>query len=170
MEIVSYVLSGALEHQDSRGNRGVIRAGEVQVMSAGSGITHAEYNPSPSEPVHFLQIWILPRRRGLEPRWDQRSFPAADRAGRLLPVVSGSDRAPLRMEQDATIFVAAARDGDTVHHETAPGRRTYCYVIEGEIVLDGVVLGAGDQARVEALPALELKASGPAELVLIDLP
>jgi redox-sensitive bicupin YhaK (pirin superfamily) len=169
MEIVSYVISGALEHQDSRGNRGVIRAGEVQVMSAGSGITHAEYNPSPSEPVHFLQIWILPRHRGLEPRWDQRSFPAPERAGRLLPVVSGDARAPLPIDGDATIFVAALRDGDTVHHETAAGRRTFWYVVDGDVVLDGTALGTGDQARGEGVPALELKASRAAEVVLIDL-
>jgi len=170
MEIVSYVISGALEHQDNRGNRGVIRAGEVQVMSAGSGITHAEYNPSPDEPVHFIQIWILPRRRGLEPRWDQRSFPASERAGRLVPVASGNTRGPLPIDGDATIFVAALRDGDSVHHETASGRRTFWYVVEGDVVLDGTALGTGDQARVEGLPALELKASRAAEVVLIDLP
>jgi len=170
MEIVSYVISGALEHQDSRGHHGVIRAGEVQVMSAGSGITHAEYNPSPGEPVHFLQIWIRPRRRGLSPRWDQRTFPAAEGAGRLLPVVSGDARAPLRIDADATIFVAALRDGDTVHHETAAGRRTFWYVVEGDVVLDGAALGSGDQARVEGVTALDLKASRAAEVVLIDLP
>jgi redox-sensitive bicupin YhaK (pirin superfamily) len=170
MEIVSYVVSGALEHQDSRGNRGVIRAGEVQVMSAGGGITHAEYNPSPDETVHFLQIWILPRHRGLEPRWDQRSFPASDRAGRLLPVVSGDGRAPLQFDQDATISVASLRDGDTVRHDAATGRRVFCYVVAGDLLLDGIALRAGDQARVDGIPALELKASRGAELVLIDLP
>lgn len=171
MEIVSYVTSGALEHRDDRGNRGVIRAGEVQVMSAGSGITHAEYNPSPSEAVHFLQIWIRPRRRGLEPRWDQRSFPAADRMGRLQPVVSGDGRAPLRIDQDATIFVASLRDGDTVQHEMAPGRRLFCYVVEGDVMLDGTPLATGDQARVaDGPPAFALKASRAAEVVLIDLP
>ena len=170
MEIVSYVISGALEHQDSRGHRGVIRAREVQVMSAGSGITHAEYNPSPGEPVHFLQIWIRPRRRGLEPRWDQRSFSATEGAGRLLPVVSGTTRGPLPIDADATIFLATLRDGDTVHHETAAGRRTFWYVVAGDVVLHGAALGAGDQARVEGLPALDLKASRAAEVVLIDLP
>ena len=169
MEIVSYVISGALEHQDSRGNRGVIHAGEVQVMSAGSGITHAEYNPSPSEPVHFLQIWIRPRRRGLEPRWDQRTFEASEGAGRLLPVVSGDARAPLRIDGDATIFVAALRDGETVRHETAAGHRTFWYVVGGDVVLDGTALSTGDHARVEDLSSFELKATATAELVLIDL-
>jgi redox-sensitive bicupin YhaK (pirin superfamily) len=170
MEIISWVLSGTLEHRDSQGHRGTIGAGEVQVMSAGTGITHAEHNPSATEPVHFLQIWIRPRRRGLTPRWAQRRFAPAERAGRLFPIVAGDDRAPLTIDQDATLAVAALAAGQTVTHATAPDRRAYLFVIDGGLLVDGDLLAAGDQARISGVAQLELAPTAPSELLVIDLP
>src|SRR5574341_1149742 len=112
MEIVTYVLEGELEHRDNQGNTGVIHTGEVQVMSAGTGIIHSEYNHSKERPVHLLQLWIMPRAKGLKPRWEQRQLSAADRAGSLLPVVSSGDiPETLTIEQDAAIYVSTLKDG-----------------------------------------------------------
>jgi quercetin 2,3-dioxygenase len=174
MEIISYVISGALAHQDNRGHRGVIRAGEVQVMSAGTGITHAESNASKTEPVHFLQMWILPRQRGRQPRWDQKSFAEFRQGGRLVPVVSGvagrGGGGALTIDQDATIFIGVLETGDLVLHESAPGRRAYAFVIEGGIRLDGDTLEPGDQARITGSERLQIAGLRPAHLLLIDLP
>ncbi|PYM03555.1 MAG: quercetin 2,3-dioxygenase [Candidatus Rokuibacteriota bacterium] len=170
MEIISYVLSGALEHRDSGGHRGVIGPGEVQVMSAASGITHAEYNPAATEPVHFLQIWLLPRRRGGQPRWAQRAFTPADRAGRLLAVVSGDGRGTLAIDQDATMYIAALGAGEAVKHAVNPDRRAYVFVIDGGVELNGDGLAAGDQARISGAAPLEIHATRASELLLIDLP
>jgi len=170
MEIISYVLSGALEHRDSGGHRGVIGPGEVQVMSAASGITHAEYNPAATEPVHFLQIWLLPRRRGGQPRWAQRAFTPADRAGRLLAVVSGDGRGTLAIDQDATMYIAALGAGEAVKHAVSPDRRAYVFVIDGGVELNGDGLAAGDQARISGAAPLEIHATRASELLLIDLP
>ena len=112
MEIVTYVLAGELEHQDSTGNRGVIHPGEVQVMSAGSGIRHSEYNHSKKKPVHFMQIWIFPRKKGSKPRWEQHQFTPSERTGKLLPIVSGGELAgTLTIDQDAQIYVSALPAG-----------------------------------------------------------
>jgi quercetin 2,3-dioxygenase len=186
MEIISYVISGALEHQDNHGHRGVIRAGEVQVMSAGTGVTHAEYNASKTEPVHFLQMWILPRQRGRQPRWEQKAFSLSDRAGQLVPVVGDmSARAPvaraggeggvsplgtLTIDQDATIYVGALDAGQSLVHESVTGQRVYAFVIEGGVRLIGDILEPGDQARITGADRLEITALRPAHLLLIDLP
>jgi redox-sensitive bicupin YhaK (pirin superfamily) len=175
MEIVTYVLAGELEHEDNQGNRGRIRPGEVQVMSAGTGIVHAERNPSPDTPLHLLQIWIVPRRRGLEPRWEQQSFPAAARRGTLLPVVTPAGTAAagpsrLQIDQDATIFVAALDPGQGLRHAAAAGRRAYAFAIAGSLDVAGTRLAAGDQARLTAAGELSIRAETAAELILIDLP
>jgi hypothetical protein len=171
MEIVTYVLEGTLEHQDNQGNRGVIHAGEVQVMSAGTGIVHAEYNHSNQHPVHFLQLWILPRTKGLPPRWAQRQFTPADRAGKLLPVVSaGHVPATLAIDQDAAIYVSALRAGEEVVHRSRAGRRAYLFVITGHLTVNGIPLAAGDQARIAGEPELVLRATEEVELILLDLP
>jgi redox-sensitive bicupin YhaK (pirin superfamily) len=170
MEIISWVLAGTLEHRDGTGNHAAIGPGELQVMSAGTGITHAEYNPSATERVHFLQIWIRPRQRGRVPRWAQQKVAAADRAGRLVAVVSGRDDGGLTIDQDATMYVGTLAAGQTASQALAAGRRAYLFVIEGRLRLNGNELAAGDQARISGLTDLELGAVTPTELLLLDLP
>ena len=170
MEIITYVLEGELEHQDNLGNRGRVHPGEIQVMSAGTGITHAEYNPSKTDLLHLLQIWVLPRTRSLKPRWEQREFSKAERQGRLLPVVSGAAGEMLRIDQDAVIHIAALDPGQSVTHPLAQGRRAYAFVISGALELNSDALAAGDQARITDESRLVLAASTPTELILLDLP
>jgi redox-sensitive bicupin YhaK (pirin superfamily) len=181
MEIVTYVLAGELEHQDDQGNRGRIGPGEVQVMSAGTGIVHAEYNPSRTTAVHFLQIWVVPRTRGLQPRWQQERFAREARAGTLLPVVTPSDRpmrpgervgrpGVLQIDQDATFYVGALAADQRVTHAAAPDRRAYLFAISGSLVVNGFALDAGDQARITGETSLAIEARAPADLILIDLP
>ena len=171
MEIISYVLEGALEHQDDQGNGSVIPAGDVQVMSAGTGIVHAEYNHSKEKPVHFLQFWILPRTRALKPRWEQRSFHPSDRAGKLLPVVSsGETPGTLAIDQDAVVYLANLLADGKVTHRARPKRKAYLFVIAGELAVNGVSLAAGDQARIDSEPELGIEAQNDSELILVDLP
>ena len=171
MEIITYVLSGALEHQDSMGHRGVVHPGEVQVMSAGTGITHSEYNHSKQDPVHLLQLWIFPRTRNLTPRWEQRQFSPAERGGKLLPVVSdGALADTLHIDQDAHVYVSSLQAGDEVTHKSEAGRKAYLFVIEGGVTLNGTTLAKGDQARLANERELKIRASEAAELILLDLP
>ena len=171
MEIVTYVLEGELEHRDDQGNAGIVHPGEVQVMSAGTGIVHSEYNHSKAHPVHLLQLWIIPRTKGLPPRWEQRRFTPADRAGTLLPVVSaGQIPGTLTIDQDAAIYVSALRAGQEVIHKSRSGRRAYLFVITGSLTVNGIPLAAGDQGRSADGPELTLRATGEAELMLLDLP
>ncbi len=170
MEIITYMLDGTLEHQDSMGNKEQLRAGEVQVMSAGSGLMHSEYNASKSAPAHLLQLWIMPRTKNAKPRWDQRAFNGA-RVNRLLPVVSSGDVPDtLTIDQDARIYVASLDAGRNVKHTAAPNRRTYLFVPSGHVTVNGKDLNAGDQARVENETAFDIVAKEKSELLLIDLP
>jgi quercetin 2,3-dioxygenase len=171
MEIVTYVLSGELAHKDSTGGRGLIRAGEVQRMTAGTGIAHSEFNASETQPARLLQMWVLPERGGLTPGYEQRQFTEADRAGKLLPIVSGQD-APdvLKINQDATFYVSRLNAGEQATHTLKPGRRAFLYVIEGAVTLNGETLNTGDQARIVAQETLVLQAGQTSELILIDLP
>ena len=171
MEIITYVLSGSLEHRDSMGHQGVIRPGELQVMSAGRGVRHSEYNASKKDPVHFLQLWIFPRHHGLEPRWEQRQFDPAERSGRLLPVVSdGAIAGTLKIDQDAAVFITRLAPGEKATHAGKPDRKAYIFVISGEATLNGKHLAVGDQARIANENELTLEATKPAELILLDLP
>ncbi|MDB5172325.1 MAG: pirin-related protein [Phycisphaerales bacterium] len=171
MEIVTYVVEGELEHKDHLGNRGIVHPGEVQVMSAGKGIMHAEYNPSKEKPVHLMQLWILPRTRGSKPRWEQRRFSPDERGGRLLPVVSSGDvEGTLAIDQDATIYVSRLSAGEQVAHESGPGRHGYLFVISGAVTLNGKMLAAGDQARLLDERKLQIVGDENAELILLDLP
>jgi len=171
MEIVTVVLEGELEHRDNQGNTGVIHPGEVQVMSAGTGIVHSEYNHSKERPVHLLQLWIMPRTKGLKPRWEQRQFTQAERSGTLLPVVSdGKVPGTLHIDQDATISVTALKAGQAVVHKSRPGRKAYVFVIAGELLLNGAPVKAGDQARIADEPELNLKAVEDGEVIFLDLP
>ena len=170
MEILTYVIEGQLEHQDSLGNRGVIGPGELQRMSAGKGIRHSEYNASKTEPVHLLQFWIEPAVRGLEPSWEQRRFTPAERRGRLLLVASGEQQdGALHIHQDASVYAASLEKGDNVAHELASGRQAYLFVISGGVTLNGQPAAAGDQARLSDEKQLQLAAEKPAELILLDL-
>ena len=171
MEIITYVLSGEIEHKDSTGNRGVLHPGEVQVMSAGTGIQHSEYNHSKENPLHFLQIWIFPRHRGLRPRWEQRQFTPAERNGELLPVVSGGEIAgTLTIDQDAQIYVSALPAGSEVKHQSKPHRKAYVFAIEGEFSVNGKKLAKGDQARIDEEAELNIRAAKDSEFILLDLP
>ena len=171
MEIITYVLSGELEHQDSTGNKGVIHPGEVQVMSAGSGLYHSEYNHSKKNPVHFLQIWIYPRTVGSKPRWEQHQFAPSERKGKLLPIVSSGDLAgTLKIDQDAQIYVSSLAAGTELKHSTQPHRKTYLFTIEGEVAVNGVKLAGGDQARIADESELKIKATKDSEIILLDVP
>jgi quercetin 2,3-dioxygenase len=171
MEIVTVVLSGTLEHEDNQGNRGLVEAGEVQVMSAGTGIVHAERNPSAIVPVHLLQIWIRPTRRGGRPRWAQAAFRHDGSDGPLIALASGEDRpGTLPIGQAATIYRARLAPGEAVTHELGPGRRAYLFAIGGAATAAGHALDSGDVARIEDEKALELTATRSADLLLLDLP
>jgi redox-sensitive bicupin YhaK (pirin superfamily) len=169
MEIVSYVLSGALEHKDSLGTGSVIRPGEVQRMSAGTGIRHSEFNPSKTEPVHFLQIWILPEREGLPPSYEQQAFAPEERRDRLLLVGGPPGSAPVTIHQDARMYVASLSPGRQVSHALAGGRGAWLQVARGLIALDGTELREGDGAAIEGEPSLAIEAETEAELLLFDL-
>jgi redox-sensitive bicupin YhaK (pirin superfamily) len=171
MEIISYVISGALQHRDNRGNEGTVHAGEVQVMSAGTGIMHSEFNASSDTPAHLLQLWLTPRKRGLKPRWEQRRFRREERDGKLLPVVSFGDvENTLSIDQDTVIYLSRLKSGKQVSHAFAPNRKGYLFVADGEIKLNGAALAKGDQARIDAERELAIEASRDAELILLDLP
>jgi hypothetical protein len=171
MEIITCVLDGALEHRDSMGNRGVIHPGEVQVMSAGAGITHSEFNHSKEALVHLLQLWVLPRTKNRPARWEQKQFTAAERAGKLLPVVSSGELAgTLAIDQDAAIYLASLKTGEEVRHNSRPKRKAYLFVIAGGVTVNGQSLAAGDQARIADEAELRVRASADAELILLDLP
>jgi len=171
MEIVTYALEGALEHKDSMGNRGVVHPGEVQVMSAGTGVLHSEYNHSQHDPVHFLQLWIFPRTRGLKPRWEQHQFSPEEQRGKLLPIVSGGKLpGTLTIDQDAEIYVSALPAGAEVTHQSRPNRKAYLFAIDGEASVNGTKLERGDQARIDGETALKIQAGKGAELILLDLP
>lgn len=171
MEIVTYVLKGALEHRDSTGARGVIRASEVQWMSAGYGVEHSEFNHSKTEAVHFLQIWFLPNKKNLRPAHDQRSFTKEDRTNVLLAVASGGEAArSLRINQDVTLYVSALQESHTVTHKIEAQRGAYLYLVEGEAEVDGKALSKGDAAQIAEERSITIRAAQDAEIVLFDVP
>jgi redox-sensitive bicupin YhaK (pirin superfamily) len=171
MEIISYVIEGALEHKDSMGNGSVIKPGDVQRMSAGRGVRHSEYNASESDPVHFLQIWILPERAGLPSGYEQKFFADDDKRGRLRLVASpdGADGS-VRIQQDARMFAALLEPAKAVTHAFAPGRRGWLHVVRGAATLDGRALGAGDGVAITGEERVSLGApAGGGEVLLFDL-
>jgi redox-sensitive bicupin YhaK (pirin superfamily) len=170
MEIVSVVLEGTLEHHDSLGHGSTIRPGDVQRMSAGTGVEHSERNPSATEPVHFLQIWILPEREGLAPSYEQKHFASEERRGRLRLVASRDGReGSIRVHQDVALHAASLGRDESVTHALAPGRHAWVQVARGGCALNGVALRAGDGAAVSGESALRLASGGEAELLLFDL-
>src|SRR5271166_4230283 len=168
MEIISYVLEGALEHKDSIGTGSVILPGDVQIMSAGTGIKHSEFNHSKSEPVHFLQIWIVPDRTGIAPRYEQRSFATADKRGRLRLVASsdGQDGSVV-IHQDVKLFAAMLNSGEQVTHALLKGRSGWLQVARGAVDLNGHELETGDGAAIEGEPALTVTAKADQSEVLV---
>jgi len=154
MEILTYVLSGALEHADSMGNRSVIRAGDLQRMTAGSGVTHSEFNPSATEPVHFLQIWIVPEERGLQPRYEQAA-------------VRGS--VDLRVHRDARFSITRLAAGEEIEREIAAGRHAWIHVARGSVRLGEETLSEGDGVGVSGEPTIRLRSESGTELLLFDL-
>jgi len=170
MEIITVVLEGELRHKDSLGNSDTLKPNEVQVMSAGRGINHAEFNESSSDRLHLMQIWILPRSKANEPRWEQKRFDPADRVGKLQALVSdGSQPGTLAIDQDAAIYRTTLPAGQSVDHDGS-GRRVYVFVIDGDVTINGTPLAKGDQGRIEAEESLKITASKDADVLVIDLP
>ena len=167
MEILTFVLEGALEHKDSLGSGSVIRPGDVQRMTAGTGISHSEFNPSRTEPVHFLQVWILPERPGLEPSYEQRSFPAAG-----LRLVGSRDgrEGSVRIHQDVLVHLARLSPGEDVVHALVPGRHAWIQMARGAAQVNGARLAAGDGAALSEERSVTLRGVDGAEALVFDLP
>lgn len=171
MEIVSYVVEGVLEHEDSMGNGSQIRPGDVQVMSAGSGVTHSEFNPSATDTTHLIQMWVLPRRPGTEPRYDQRAFPPAERRGRWRLVVSSDGQdGSLVIDQDARLFVGSFGAGDEAELELDAGRSAWLHVARGRVRLNGEDLDVGDGAAIRDEGRLTISGVEDADVLLWELP
>ena len=170
MEIITYVLAGALEHKDSMGTSSVIRPGEVQRMSAGTGVTHSEYNPSPDEPVHLLQIWIKPERAGREPSYEQKEFPAAERQGKFRLIASRTGRdGSITIHQDAEMYVATLSAGEEMSYGLKAGRHAWLQVLQGAVVVNETGLEAGDGAAISSEERIAIRAVRPSEVMLFDL-
>ena len=170
MEIVTYILEGTLDHKDSTGGVGHIHTGEVQRMTAGTGIRHSEYNSSPDQRVRLLQMWVLPDRPGYEPSYEQKQFTEAERTNVLLPIASGRGAgAGVKVNQDVTFYVSKAQAGTTLSHTLDAGRRAFLYLMDGELTVNGETLKSGDQARIIDAGRLDLQATQESELLLIDL-
>jgi redox-sensitive bicupin YhaK (pirin superfamily) len=170
MEIVSYVLSGALEHKDSMGNGSIIEPGNVQRMSAGTGVRHSEYNPSSANATHFLQIWIQPDAVGIAPGYEEKTFTEADKRGRLRLIASPDGReGSVTIHQDALLFAGLFDGAEAATHPIVPGRRAYVHVALGEVTVNGQPLGAGDALKLTGEPSLRIEAGRDAEVLVFDL-
>jgi len=170
MEIVSYVLAGNLAHKDSMGNGSVLTAGDVQRMSAGTGVRHSEMNPSPDEPVHFLQIWIIPEREGLDPSYEEIHVPDEDKRGGLRLIASGKGQhGALKIHQDVDLYATVLESGKHTRLDLRPGRHAWVQVVRGEVSLNGHALGAGDGSAVSEEAAIELAARSETEALVFDL-
>jgi redox-sensitive bicupin YhaK (pirin superfamily) len=170
MDIISYVLEGTLEHKDSLGNGTQIRPGEVQRMSAGTGITHSEFNASRTEPVHFLQIWIIPNQKDLPPSYEQRNFPIDERRGRLRLVAAPAGHGDaVVVHQDARLFIANLHSGEKVRHAVDRGRGIWLQVVRGIVALNGTEMRESDGAAAADEGTIEIEADTDAEVLLFDL-
>ena len=171
MEIISYVLDGALEHKDSMGNGSVLRYGDVQIMSAGSGVVHSEYNHSKTEGVHFLQIWIMPNVGGAEPRYEEKHFDKFDKTGKLRLIGSPDGReGSVSIRQDAALYATILDGEDQVEHELGAGRQAYVHVVRGRVTVNGIALEGGDALKVTDEASVTLAQAAGAEVLLFDLP
>ena len=171
MEIISYVLSGELAHKDSMGNGSTIRPGDVQRMSAGAGVRHSEFNPSSSEPVHFLQIWISPNQQGIEPSYEEKTFERAEKRGRLR-LIASPDRAfgSVLIRQDARVYAGLFDGDERATLEVSPARRVYVHVARGTVRANGVALESGDALKLSETSGLTLQEGREAEVLVFDLP
>jgi quercetin 2,3-dioxygenase len=170
MEIITLILEGALEHRDSLGTGSVIRPGELQRMSAGTGIRHSEFNPSPKEALHLYQIWLLPDRAGHKPSYEQKSFPEPERRDQFQLVASPDGRnGSLTIHQDANVYLASVDDSKAITHAISPGRSAWLQILRGRLKLNDKPLTAGDGAAVQGESELTISADGPAEVLLFDL-
>lgn len=171
MEILSWVVSGALSHRDSLGHGSTIKPGDLQRMSAGTGVTHSEFNPSPGEPARFLQIWLLPERHGLAPGYEQRRFPATERRGSLRLIASPDGRdGSVTVRQDARLYASLLAPGERIRHDLAAGRGAWVQVVRGDVTLDRFELGEGDGASIEQASHVDLRCGATeSELLLFDL-
>jgi redox-sensitive bicupin YhaK (pirin superfamily) len=171
MEIVTYVLEGQLAHRDSLGSGDVLRPGEFQRMTAGTGISHSEFNGSQTEPVHLYQIWLLPERAGLEPSYEQKAFPQDERHNRLRLVASPDGRdGSLTIRQDARIYLGSIDEGRELTHELAGGRHAWLQVLKGNVDLNGLAMSAGDGAAISDDSSLAVRSKSSSEVMLFDLP
>ena len=171
MEIISYVLSGGLAHQDSMGNGSTIRPGDVQRMSAGTGVMHSEFNGSDREPVHFLQIWIEPNVRGVKPSYEEKRFEAADKRGRLRLIASPDGRdGSTTIHQDAFLYATLVDGDEVVEHQPGTGRRTYVHVVRGEATVNAHPLRHGDALKASGEQRIRIESGRDAEVLLFDLP
>ena len=171
MEIVTYVLDGALEHKDSLGTGSVLHYGDVQRMSAGSGVSHSEFNHSPAEPVHFLQIWIMPNVQGIAPGYEEKHIDAASKNGHLRLIASPDGREDsVLIHQDAYVYAAILDGTDQVRHRLAPGRRVYVQVARGQLAVNGIRLAAGDGVKIDEAGTISLDQARETEILLFDLP
>jgi redox-sensitive bicupin YhaK (pirin superfamily) len=170
MEILSYVLAGALEHRDSMGTGSVIRPGDVQRMSAGTGVTHSEFNASRTEPVHFLQIWLLPERPGIAPGYEQRAFDRADRDGKLRLVAARDGRdGSLTIHADVSVYAGEFAAGQRAELSLAPGRHAWVHIARGHLRVNGLDLAAGDGLALSEEPAVRIDGTDRGELLVFDL-
>ena len=171
MEIVSYVLEGELAHKDSMGNGSIIRPGDVQRMSAGTGVTHSEFNPSDQRGTHFLQIWLLPNQRGIQPGYQQKHFTPEEKQGRMTLLVSPDGRnGSIRASSDALMYASLLDDGQDVSHVLAADRTAYVHVTMGRVNLNGKLLNAGDGATISGESEINVIGQDNAEILLFDLP
>ena len=170
MEIISYVLDGELSHKDSMGNGSVIRPGDVQRMSAGTGVLHSEFNPSASNGVHFLQIWIMPDRGGYQPSYEQKSFSSDERAGKLRLVASSDGRdGSVTIHQDARLLAGTFTDGQRARYELGQGRHAWVHVARGSVDVQGQRLNAGDAAAIDDSGPIDILGTSTGEVLLFDL-
>lgn len=170
MEIITYILEGALEHRDSMGTGSVIRPGEVQRMAAGTGVTHSEFNASKSDSAHLLQIWILPEKKGLEPGYEQRAFSRKEMEGSFRLIASRDGReGSVTIHQDASLYAALLDAGKTLEHRLALGRHAWVQVARGALTLNGSALGEGDGAAASDETSLTIRAEKPSEILFLDL-
>jgi len=170
MEIITYVLEGELEHKDSLGTGAVIRPGDGQRMTAGRGIRHSEFNPSQKNPVHLYQIWILPEKKGLEPSYEQKNFPADEKAGKLRVIASRDAReGSVKINQDAQLYVSLLKPGEEVEHHFGTKRHGWLHVAKGAVELNGQKLAAGDGAAISDEEGIKIKGTTDSEVLLFDL-